>query len=414
MKRRIPFVGVAIVCLGIAAACGLNATWTRTYHPAGWNQVEVRGLEPLPGGQVLLFGSVADYSAPANTTDVFLAAFDADGALVWDRIYDFGDTDIPMNIAVDHAGNSVVWDLGDDTSQIVAFSATGDIRWQQPGRFFDAAFTGGDVVLATGDSVLRLAADGSVVWQRAVDDRDARFVALDGAGNTYVAGSVIEPGNADADVAPVDAWLAKLGPGGSLLWQRSAGAPDSSDSVGGLAALADGRVALTAEVQLTADYSGVVTRMYSADGAVLWHDEYANTDAFDNYPEDLGIDTDGNVLVLSMSNSLSSGPWNSANDERVVTKLTPSGAIAWRKVRGGFTIVNPGVLVHSLYHDDDYVYATGGEVTRIYDRGNGKEVARIDDGTLENNYLAFDAAGEVYFATTDDNDAIVKRYHRPD
>jgi len=412
MSRTL-FVAVTVVLISVFVACGLNATWSRTYHPAGWNHVDVCGLEALPGGNVLLFGSVANYDNPDNTTDVFLAEFNSDGAVVWERIHDFGDTDIPMWIAVNASGRAIMWNLADDANAIVALAPGGEIAWQKPGRFFDAVFVGEDVVLASGDSVVRLAADGSVVWVHALVNNDARFVAIDGAGNTYVAGSVAEPGQVNAEVPRVDAWLAKLDSSGMLLWESSDGAPNSSERVGGLGALPDGRVVVTTEVQLSPDYSSVVTRMYAPQGGLLWHDEYANVAAFDNYPEDLSIDADGNVLVLSISDRRSTGPWNANNDERVVTKLSATGAVQWRSVESGFAVLNRGLLVHSLHHDDRYVYATGGATTHIYDRADGDELISFDDGTLDNNYLAFGNGDTVYFATTDGNDGVVKRYERP-
>ena len=61
---------LAIACVVVLVACGLEATWTRTYHPDGWEHVQIRGAAQQPDGGVLLFVSLANYGDADNSTDL--------------------------------------------------------------------------------------------------------------------------------------------------------------------------------------------------------------------------------------------------------------------------------------------------------------------------------------------------------
>jgi PQQ-like domain len=416
--------GGLVGLLTLVAACKIPATWSRTYTAEGWRHVYVRGATASTEGGVLLFGSQVNYDSEAvaagREADIYLQRYDADGALSWKKTYDLDGRDSPMWMDTDDIGNIYFWSFGDNGNQTVKLDSRGEVLWQIARGYYDVAFDGDRVLLAHGDGVgCYDAADGTLLWEHQHAFQGPDRVAVDTAGNVFVAGAVVEPAHATENNPPVDIELTKLDPDGVVLWQVTDGAPGWSDSVGDIVTTSAGGVVITAEVELTADYSGVVTRLYDPEGALVWHDEYANSKAFDNYPEDLTLDAQGNIVVLSVSVRLSKSIFEATNDERVVTKLAPDGRVLWRTVEGGFAIANRGMVTHSLRIDDGgNIYATGANLTHAFRGDNGGQLAEIqDDSTLETNFLALGDDGEVYLTTTlqtaSTHEVLVERYERP-
>jgi hypothetical protein len=145
-------------------------------------------------------------------TDLFLAKFGPSGNLLFTRQLGTEPTDEARGVAVDGAGNVYV-----------AGSTSGDLDGVGIG---DPLFGGVDLFLAKFDP------SGNLLFTRqlgTVPNDEARGVAVDGAGNVYVAGNTSGDldgvGGGDPLFGGGDLFLAKFGPSGNLLFTRQLGTP---------------------------------------------------------------------------------------------------------------------------------------------------------------------------------------------
>jgi hypothetical protein len=139
--------------------------WQQTFN--GGTRDEAYTLALDGAGNVFMTG----YTTAANSNFKTIKFASGTGAIVWQATYDGGGNDAGQSVATDAAGNAIV------TGQ--SQNASG--RW----------------VFKT---LKYAAADGAVLWQKTFDsgtDSYAYQVAVDGAGNAIVAGSVSNGANAD-------------------------------------------------------------------------------------------------------------------------------------------------------------------------------------------------------------------------
>lgn len=156
-------------------------------------------------------GSLA--GANAGGTDAWLARVDANGLVLWTRQLGTAGADFAFSAASDGSGGVFVGGAtrgqlangtyaGADDAWVARFDASGDVAW---------------------------------VWQAggALDDV-ARALVGDGAGGCFVAGSC---GAAafGASAGGLDAWVARLGESGQLVWSAQLGSA-ANDSFEGLSA----------------------------------------------------------------------------------------------------------------------------------------------------------------------------------
>jgi hypothetical protein len=208
----------------------------------------------------------------AGNSDVFVASFDAAGALLGASRFGDGFEQRSGALAVDAAGDTIV-----------------------TGEFAGGVDFGGGPLQSAGDFdvfVAKLGPGGEHLWSRRFGDagaQRARAVAVDGAGNVIVGGEfagTIDFGGGSWTAEDGEAvFVAKLGPGGELLWSRRFG-----------------------------EQGGASLGQLIADGA-------------------------GNVLVVGGFRGqarLAEGVVTSAGEEDVfVTKLDPEGELLWSRQFGG-------------------------------------------------------------------------------
>jgi hypothetical protein len=170
----------------------------------------------------------------AGFTDLFVAKYAPDGALLWARSASGTGSEEGSGIATDRRGNSY----------LTGFFA---------GLFGDrATFGAGEAnqteLTSAGDLdvfVAKYAPDGALLWARSAGgtDGDQAFgTATDRRGNSYVTGSfagMATFGAGEANQTELisaggfnDVFVAKYGPDGDLLWARSAGGTNSEEGTG--------------------------------------------------------------------------------------------------------------------------------------------------------------------------------------
>jgi hypothetical protein len=219
--------------------------WQRTYgtRPDPENSGEEAGIDIAmapDGSGVVVLGNYRD-------GNIFLAKFDPEGNLIWDRTW--GSTQEGAGaIAIANDGTIYVTGItfGFDVEQgdafLLSFSPAGSLNWQRTwgGAFFDVgrgvAVASDGAVFVTGETLftanaaflVKFAPGGSVIWEREWgvvgvggfpedDDTDGNAVAAAPAGGAYVVGATTGTGQLrNLVIAHVDA-------AGSFVWQRVGG-----------------------------------------------------------------------------------------------------------------------------------------------------------------------------------------------
>jgi hypothetical protein len=184
--------------------------WSKRFGDA-FNDVAA-GVAVDPAGHITMTGSFdvsisfgdGDRHQSAGESDIFIARFQPDGTFEWAHTFGARREDIGWGIAEDAAGNTV---------------ATG---W-----FQETVDFGSGPIASKGNRdafALKLDPKGALVWVRTWGDHDhdrGRAVALDAAGNAYVAGTFgftldivnppLESVRADGDKIPKpDAYVIRL------------------------------------------------------------------------------------------------------------------------------------------------------------------------------------------------------------
>jgi hypothetical protein len=201
------------------------------------------------------FGSTMLTSA--DSSDVFVAKLNPSGTFLWAVRGGGASSDAGTDVAVDGAGNSYVAGYFYETA---TFDAT---------TFTNAGF-GGDVFVA------KLDASGEFLWAASAggERHDAGTgVAVDGAGNSYVAGDFRDSGTFGSTTITSahrwDVFLAKLDPSGAFLWAVPAGGP-WSQYCGGVAVDGDGNGYVTGLIYSTATFGSTTLTSEGESDVFVW------------------------------------------------------------------------------------------------------------------------------------------------
>jgi hypothetical protein len=221
----------------------------------------------------------------------------------------------PMIVTVDGGGS--------DTARTIAVDTAGN------------AYLGGSISTGPGSqgkfSVVKLSAQGNVVWRANISGNDAMFggatsLGVDPAGNVYAAGFIQN----DPSAGVSDGVLAKFGPTGQELWSRR---------IGGGPAYA--RIAVTADGFVAGGRAAtgeIVTQRFDPNGVLRWSRSVGIPDAGTPFElqrfGDLALAPNGNVVVSHSVNNNGDG----LTFDYDTTVYDPQGRPLWRKT---FTVDGP-------------------------------------------------------------------------
>ena len=201
---------------------------------------------------------------------------------------------------------------------------------------------------------LKYAADGSLAWERAwkgpeqFSSDHASGVALAGDGSVYVSGSTIGTGG--------DALVLKLAPDGSLVWQQKWGS-SGSDRAEAIAVGSDGSVYVVGSTTSFADAttSGhLFVLKLNPDGTLAWQKITAGSG------QGVAIAPDGSIYAAGVNLR----PSGVSEFDAMVLKLTPAGALVWQRAYSALEIVDARGGVAVAADGSLYVAGTGQAVTR--------------------------------------------------
>ena len=239
--------------------------------------------------------NIQPYASGAGSHDIFVAKYNAGGALVWVKQAGGDSDDHGRGIAVEGSGNSYVTGYAGARLFVTKYDAAGALLWtkQADGVPTDDAVT----VLGSG---------------RGLD------IGVDGSGNSYVTGSFTDDATFGPDEANettltsagnFDIFVAKYDAVGALLWVGRAGGA-SDDHGRGIAVDVSGNSYVTGdfagaatfgqgephETTLTsAGLADIFAAKFDPLGALLWAGPAGG--ASDDYGRGIAVDGNGNSYV---------------------------------------------------------------------------------------------------------------------
>ena len=364
------------------------------------SRVRKRHLAEALEPRTLLAGGVGDASR---------------GSLAWASYLGGSGLDGSADVIIDPAGNA--WMTG----------ATSSTNFPTPGGF-DTSYNGG----SQDAYVAKVNANGTLAWATYLGGGAYDFgseLALDADGNVWLTGgteSADFPAQGGFDPSHnggLDAFVAKITPGGSLAWASYFGGSDGEGGYG-LDLDAAGNAFVTGHTGSSdlptggfdPSYNGGITDAYvakvNADGTFAWG-SYLGGSGIDP-SSDLTIDSSGNAWVTGTTDSPNfpgggfDTSYNGGHTDGYVAKIAPGGALLWGSYLGGSLgdavyAVAPDILGNAwLAGATSSSNFPGGGFDTSYNGGSEDAiVAKVNaDGTLAwGSYLggfAHDRAGGIH------------------
>ncbi len=296
-------------------------------YEEGWAVfVDAVGNIYLAGGTYETWGSpMAPY---AGGEDGFVAKLNNLGTVVWNTFMGGAGNDSLRSLAVSAAGSAYV----------AGFS---DMTWGSPVRSFSSGYF--DAFAA------KIYSTGGLEWNTFLGSSDwdeAYGIALDSGSNAYVTGwSNADWGTPVRafDVGP-DGFAVKLSPSGALSWNTFLGG--SSDDLAYAAAVDSGGTLYVAgeslgtwgspAIPFSSNYDAFAARV-GGDGALLWNAFLGGSDS--DLGRTMALDATGNIYVVGKSSATWGSPVRpyTANIDTFVAKIVQEPPLwAARHAAGDF------------------------------------------------------------------------------
>ncbi len=333
-----------------SVACPSSEQWTRTYAgtPAlGW-----------AGARDVAYDSLKNVIVVGDTDpgDWEIRKFTSAGVLVWERTYDSpaSGVDIAYGVAVDSGDNIVVCGIEDRPDlvqggdwRIRKYDSGGTLLWSvsyaspgwQDDVAYDVAVEGADNVVVAGMETRydlgtetnwltrKYDSAGALLWSVSYTSEPTGFsfdtayaVAVDGSGNSVVAGEYFDPVGFSSN-----ALVLKYDSSGTLLWSRTYDGPLGQGDAGFGVAVDPSQNVIVAGYEIGPSFNAV-WRVCKYDGAgqTIWTKAYA-VPGQDVLAYSAASDAYGNVIVLGIEDRADLGQdWNWR-----VRKYDPGGNLVW-------------------------------------------------------------------------------------
>jgi len=290
---------------------------------------------------------------------IFLVKFAADGSISWQQTWDGSDqffNNDARDVAVAPDGSAVYVTgssfISPNVAVLLKFNpADGSLVWDRswggnadPGGVAvgsdGSVYVAGSVRLGFNLEIFitKFAPEGTVLWHRVWDTPESsgtegQDVAIDAAGNVYVAGVTPRPDpNNPGGFLGSDVALLKVDSDGNLIWQRTVAAGESVDSRGGVAVASDGSVYVAGGRfdQRTSDLNALVLK-FGADGSLIWNRNWGGRSG--DPAAGVAVGADGTIFVFGATNSFGSG-----SDDAFLLRLEPNGRATDAMTWGGSLI----------------------------------------------------------------------------
>ena len=272
-----------------------NIIWQRTYGGGATSDDFAHSVrQTLDGGFIVAGHSFVPGSTPGNT-DFWVLRLDANGGVIWQKKYG-------------GAG-------GDHNAQV---DVTPD------GGFFVAGVTASFGAGPNGDFwVLRLDATGNIIWQKTYGGSGTEYaysMKSTSDGGAVVAGYTNSFGGGGAYI-----WVLRLDANGNVVWQKTYGG--SGDEVAYSVELTPDGFVVAGWTGVSATVSYVEVLRLNANGNVLWQKSYGSGA---EYAESVQSTVDGGFIVAGVTASFGAG-----GDDMWALRLDGNGNVVWQKTYGG-------------------------------------------------------------------------------
>ena len=341
-----------------------------------------------------------------GATDIFVAKYAADGALLWVQQIGGAAADNVYGIALDGNGNCYVTGVsegidGRADTFVAKVDAGGTLLWTKQtsgesesigyaiaadgdGNSYITGVFGGNAIFGLGEThgttlvstdsasifVAKYDADGALVWAKQTGGSSGSVnvgagIAVDGDGNSYVTGSfegaaTFGPNEANLTILTsaggADIFVAKFDPDGALLWARQAGGT-AADNGAGIAVDGSGNSYVTGSFEGTATFgpgeanvtpltsvggADIFVAKVDADGALLWAKQAGGASADSGYG--IALDGSGSGYITGHfqgAATFGSGEGNATTltsaglTDIFVAKVDATGGLFWVEQAGG-------------------------------------------------------------------------------
>jgi Beta-propeller repeat len=266
-------------------------------------------------GNVFFVGVTrGDLGGPnVGSRDGFLVKHNNAGRRLWARQIGTGGWDEASGVAVDDAGNAYV------TGQ-----ANGNLGGPSAGGY--------DAFLAKYDAA------GNLLWTRQIGTEMgdvAQDVAVTGAGSAYIAGNT-SGSLGGPSAGGSDAFLVRYDPAGNLLWTRQFGTPDHEGAYGvAVDGAGNAYIAGYTEGSLGGTNAGdddAFLAKYDAAGALLWTRQIGTPKV--DIAWDVAVDAAGNAYITGVAGGALGGPFAGGPSDVFLFKYDPAGNLRWSRQAG--------------------------------------------------------------------------------
>lgn len=295
-----------------------NQMWSTTLDPSMGIDDRIYGVAIGPADEIRL---VADVDAAPGSSDIWAFGMDPDGNVQWSTPFDGPDG-------------------GDDGGRGVACDADGNVLIT---GFVRVGNNDNDIFVA------KLGPGGATLWTDTVagpgtlDDRGQGVVA-DPDGNVYVAGFVTQ-GGFDRNV-----WLRKYDPDGAELWTDTWDSNPSADDAGfGVAWAPNGTVAVAGMTPVLADNQDVWIGRWSADGDLMWFQQFGGQDYVNDQGLAVAADTASNLVVAGYKGV------STTDSDIWMRKYDAGGNVLWSQVVVGLGMDRDQATAVATDADDNIV-----------------------------------------------------------
>lgn len=221
-----------------------SIVWQKTYAYHAYNRAF--SLTLTNEGGFIITGDT--YDTPSDDRDAWVLKLNGDGTIAWQRLYGGTSSDYFSQIQNTTDGGYLAIGATGSFSPgveyqpalwVVQLNANGDIGWQKTysnvaGRYFRSnleeslgnslpaqirPLAEGGYVLASGNQLLKIANDGTVIWGKRYVEANTVVVAEVPDGGFLLISQILTGEYPPSD----DIWIAKVDSAGVIVWQKTVG-----------------------------------------------------------------------------------------------------------------------------------------------------------------------------------------------